>query len=260
MRSIRAMHWKNIHPDIIAAQKAVLKKIGYDIIQDEADLTLHGDWLTTTLENAPEDEVFLFLDIDSFPTRADIVEQAFAAAEAGRLFGVAQNAVHLPNHDFIYAAPSFLAVSRRTWVALGKPDMVENNLYDTGMALSVRAVEQNVPIDFIYPSFVCVPRWLLVDQGCYGIGTFYERGAVFHLFESRRERGYREAFLAVAQSVTEGRPIDYPRLHAQLNHWTVKFARWKARQGQLRKRFVQKHILRKSMAKQRAVPPVTASS
>jgi hypothetical protein len=163
MRSIRAMHWKNIHPDIVAAQKAALKALGYEIQQDCADLVLHGDWLTSTLESAAEDEVILFLDIDALPTRAEIVERAFRSAEVGNVFGVAQNAIHLANHEFFYAGPSFMCVARRTWVALGKPNLVENDVNDNGMALSVRAAEAGVPLDFIYPSFVCVPRWLLPE-------------------------------------------------------------------------------------------------
>jgi hypothetical protein len=52
--------------------------------------------------------------------------------------------------------------------------------------------------------------------------------------------------------------MDYLGVHAQLNSFELKFARWQARQAQLRQRFVRKHILRQKIVKQRG--PAAAAS
>lgn len=245
------MHWKNINPEVVAMQRRVMIKLGYEIDQQLADRKAHADWLQEQLEGAPEDAILLFLDIDAFPTNRDVVERAFAAAEAGRIFGVAQTANHVPKRNVIYAAPSFLAVSKRTWLQLGKPSMRANAELDAGMGLSLAAFEQRVPVDILGVSFVCVPRWPLADKGAVGIGTFYDQGSVFHLFQSRTERGYREALAHVAQSVIDSKPIDYLGLFERLNSNDIKFLRWRTRQGQLWSRFVRKYILGKPVSKAR---------
>lgn len=251
MRSIRTMHWNNISPELINMQKRVLTKLGYEIEQHLADRVPHYQWLQAQMESAAPDDVFLFLDIDAFPTTRAIVERAFEAAEAGRIFGVAQTANHVPNKNFIYAAPAFLAVSRRTWDQLGQPSMYASPELDAAMGLSVAAAEKSVPIDILYPSFVCVPRWPLGGKGALGIGSFFEEGQVFHLYESRHELGYREAFMHVAQSVLDDTHVDYLMLFQRLNSPEIAAARKAARRKQLLERFWKKHILRQPVPKAR---------
>lgn len=221
MRSIRSMYWKNINPLIVQQQKRVLESLGYEIIQDEADGVSHGIWLTQTLEDAGEDDVILFLDIDAFPLNKDVVERAFAAAEAGKVIGVAQTANHLPTKDVIYAAPAFLAVSRAIWAKLGKPSMMKGRDFDAGGALSDAAWKANVPVELIYPSFVGIPLWRLSDQGVTGIATIYESD-VFHLFKSRRDQLYKISLDYLADCVVEQKPIDYLWLHRHLNSDAIK--------------------------------------
>ncbi|MET0181778.1 MAG: hypothetical protein ABW199_02715, partial [Caulobacterales bacterium] len=237
--------------DIVEKQRQVLAKFGYDIAQDLADRVPHGRWLTEKLEKAADDEVILFLDIDAFPTNRDIIERAFAAAEAGGVFGVAQTANHVPRKDFVYAAPSFLAVSKKTWVQLGKPNLIDNSEVDAGMEISVRALEQGIPVDILYPNFIAVPMWPLANKGAVGIATFYDEGSVFHLYQARVDRGYREALINVAQCVLDEKPFDYIGLFQRLNSFEMKWIRQRERFGKKWDRFVTKTILRQPWPKPR---------
>lgn len=237
MRHIRSMYWSNIHPSIVAQQRRVLRALGYEITQDEATGVHHGLWLNRSVEAIGEDDAILFLDIDCFPLRRDIVERAFAAAEHGVIFGVAQTANHLPNRDFMFAGPTYLCLTKHTWTKLGRPPLTTDETHDVAMRLSEVAVAQGTPLDLLMPSFVCVPKWPLADKGCLGVATFYDGGAVFHLFESRAERGYRWAIDYVADCVVEQRPIDYKLLHTHLNSLRMRCRRWSAKRVERMKRW-----------------------
>lgn len=215
MRHVRAMYWNNIAPRMVEGQAAALAALGCAFRQDEASGTPHHVWIEATLAALAADDVVLFLDIDCIPLDRAVVARAFAAAEAGRIVGLAQAANHL-DAGFIYAAPSFLALARATWDALGRPSFAADSRFDVGARLTASAEAAGVAVDLLWPSFTLVPRWPLATRGCYGIGTFYE-GSVFHLFQSRHETAYAEAFDTVARAVAEGRPIDYLALHARTN-------------------------------------------
>ncbi|MBM3487595.1 MAG: hypothetical protein FJX67_13345 [Alphaproteobacteria bacterium] len=214
-RHIRAMYWSNIAPRMLDGQAAALAALGYTLRQDEATGTAHDAWIETTLAALGPDDTILLLDIDCIPLNRAVVERAFAAAEAGALFGVAQAANHL-DAGFIYDAPAFLALARRTWEMLGWPSFAADARFNVGARLSAAAQAAGVAVELLWPSFTLVPRWPLAERGCYGIGTFYD-GSVFHLFQSRHETAYAEAFDTVARAVAEDRPIDYLALHARAN-------------------------------------------
>lgn len=234
MRHIRSMYWNNIHPDIIAQQKRVLNALGHDLAQEEATGVAHGVWLTRTMESLGADDAILFLDIDCLPLNAAIVERAFARAEAGAIFGVAQTASHLPNRHFVYAGPTFLALTKKTWDALGRPSLAVDPGHDAAMLLSEAAVANGVPLEIVQPNYVAIPRWPLGDYGCLGIATVYG-GEIFHLFESRQERGFRWAIDYVAECVIAKKPIDYVAMHERLNSFAMRAQRWGTK---MRERFM----------------------
>ncbi|MGE0743862.1 MAG: hypothetical protein AB7K86_01390 [Rhodospirillales bacterium] len=215
MRHIRTMFWDNVDARMVAAQAAAVAALGGALRQDRATGTPHAAWLDRTLADLGPDDTVLLLDIDCLPLDRAVIERAFAVAEAGGVFGVAQVANHL-DASLIYAAPSFLAVARRTWDALGRPPFAADAQYDVGARLTAAARAAGVAVELLYPTFTLVPRWHLGGRGCYGIGTFYE-GSVFHLFQSRHAAAYAEAFDTVARCVADGRPIDYLALHARAN-------------------------------------------
>ncbi len=219
LRRIVSMHWNNIDPAVVAGQRRVFEKLGYDVAQIDATGTAHGAWIDSVLAAAQPGDVLLLVDIDAFPLNRAIVEQAFAAAEAGRIFGVAQTANHLPDRDFIYAGPAFLCLSRRSWEAIGRPSATVDALNDVGMRIGREAVAHGVTMDLLYPNFVAIPRWRLGGKGVTGYGTFYGEGGVFHLFEARRTNraGLRQIFDYVVEQVVAGEEIDYVALHDEVH-------------------------------------------
>jgi hypothetical protein len=213
------MHWNNIDPAVVDGQRRVFAALGHPIAQTDATGTAHGSWIDSVLAAAKPDDVLLFVDIDALALTGAVIERAFAAAEAGRLFGVAQTANHVPERDFIFAAPAFLCVSRRSWDALGRPSATVDAEHDVGMRLSETAVARGMALELLYPNYVAVPRWRLGGKGCTGYGTFYGESSVFHLFEARRTRraGLRQIFDYVVERTVAGKEIDYVALYRHMH-------------------------------------------
>jgi hypothetical protein len=213
------MHWNNIDPAMVEGQRRAFAALGQSIAQIDATGTAHGVWIDSVLAAAQPDDVILFVDIDALALTAGVVERAFAAAEAGRLFGVAQTANHVPECDFIFAAPAFLCLSRRCWDALGRPSATVDAEHDVGMRLSKAAAAHGVALELLYPNYVAVPRWRLSNKGCTGFGTFYGESSVFHLFEARRTRraGLRQIFDYVVDRTVAGREVDYVALYRHMH-------------------------------------------
>lgn len=209
------MYWDNIDAAVIDGQRRVFAKLGYPIKQVDATGVGHGAWIDDTLAAAEPEDVILFVDIDAFPLTPTAIERAFSAAEADRVFGVAQSASHLPERDFIYAGPAFLCLSRRCWEAMGRPSAVPDADNDVAMRIGKTAISHGVSLELLYPNYVVIPRWRLGGNGVAGYGTFYGDGSVFHLFEARRTRraGLRQIFDQVVACVIAGEEIDYVALY-----------------------------------------------
>jgi len=227
---IVALYWDNIDPRIVEAQRAVFAHFGYAIDQRERTRVNHGDFLDAFMAELAEDDVALLTDIDCFPLNREIVERAFAAARDGRIFGCAQSTNHV-DPDRLFVAPMFMALSRRTWEALGRPSFKPDAQNDVAQKLNDIAAARGVEIEMLLPWACIVPKWRLGDVGLYGVGTFY-RGGVFHLFESRWTP-FAFILFDVAQAVLTDRAIDYAALMMRaLNtrgdqKWARRFARWR---------------------------------
>jgi hypothetical protein len=230
LNRIVSLYWDNIDPRVVETQRAVFAHFGFTIEQREQTGVGHGDFLDAFMRELNDEDIALFVDIDCFPLNRAIVEQAIAAARAGRLFGCAQSTNHI-DPDRIFAAPMFLSLAKRTWNALGRPSFRPDPENDVAQALNAVAADQGVPVDLIYPWGSIVPRWRLGDVALYGIGTFY-RGGVFHLFESRRTP-FSYILFDVADCVLHDRPIDYGALLQKAMNtrgsqkWARRFARWR---------------------------------
>ena len=227
---IAALYWDNVDTRVVAAQKRVLAHFGLNIDQRERTKLDHGVFLDSYMLELDEDDVALFLDIDCFPLNREIVDKAFDAARAGRIFGCAQSANHIDPDD-IYAAPMFLAISKRTWEALGRPSFRSDAETDIAQRLNKIALANGVAVDLLYPWGSIVPKWRLGDVALYGIGTFY-RGGVFHLFEGRATP-YAYILFDVAEAVCADRPIDYSDLMLRAlslrgdQRWARRLTRWR---------------------------------
>jgi hypothetical protein len=209
------MHWRNVSADIVACQRDAFAALGYKIEQIEADRVPHGQWMNENLAGLGPDDSILFVDIDALALKADVIEEAFVAAEAGRIYGAAQSANHR-DPDFIYAAPSFLCLSRRSWDAAGQPSMLPDETYDAGGRLSAAAKAKGIAVDLLWPSYCLMPKWPLSTKGCFGMGTFYD-GRVFHLFESRSDTGWKFVLEQISQDVVSGKPPNYLALYARVH-------------------------------------------
>lgn len=217
MRLITSLYWNNVSADIVDGQRRVFEALGLSVTQYQAHRLRHGLFMDQILERAAPDDTILFVDIDAFPLTREVVERAFAFAEAGGVFAVAHAANHLPGAETPYAGPMFLCVSRATWEKVGRVSMLESATTDVGQSFTFALKAHGVPIELLWPNFVCIPRWPLGPRSAVGIGTFYGDSQVFHLFESRYEQGLNAAFVHVADRVSRGLPIDFVALHARMN-------------------------------------------
>ncbi|MFZ2106734.1 MAG: hypothetical protein WAV18_15410 [Roseiarcus sp.] len=242
MDRIVSLYWDNIDPRVVEAQREVFAHFGLSIDQREQTGLGHGDFLDAFMAEIAEDDVALLMDIDCFPLNREIVDRAFAAARAGRIFGCAQSTSHVDS-DRLFVAPMFMAISRRTWEGLGRPSFRPDASHDVAQRLNEVATAAGVGIEMLYPWGCIVPKWRLGEIALYGIGTFY-RGGVFHLFESRKTpSGY--ILYDVAEAVLNDRPVDYVDLMKKAmplrgnERWARRFTRWRKAiwWRRLRKRF-----------------------
>lgn len=230
MDHIVSMYWDNVDHRVVSAQRRVLEHFDLQIDQCERTGVQPGDFLDEFMAGLGENDVALLMDIDCFPLNREIVDQAFAAAREGRLFGCAQSSNHI-DPDRLFAAPMFLAISRRTWDRLGRPSFRQDERNDVAQRLNDVALEAGVPVDLLYPWACIVPKWRLGDVALYGIGTFY-RGGVFHLFESRRTP-YTFILHEVADAVLNDREIDHLALIRKalplysIERWARRWTRWR---------------------------------
>ena len=242
MDRIVSLYWDNIDPRVVKAQREVFAHFGFAIDQRERTGLDHGDFLDAFMAEIAEEDVALLMDIDCFPLNREIVDRAFAAARAGRIFGCAQTTSHVDS-DRLFVAPMFMAISRRTWEGLGRPSFRPDASHDVAQRLNEVATAAGVGIEMLYPWGCIVPKWRLGEIALYGIGTFY-RGGVFHLFESRKTP-FSYILYDVAQSVLNDRPVDYVGLMENAlsrrgnQRWARRFTRWRKAiwWRRLRKRF-----------------------
>lgn len=219
---ITTMFWDNVDPAIRAVQRDVFQHLGFRIDQEDATGQSHGDWMDRRLEQLDDEDAVLFVDIDCFPLNAAVVARAFAAAREGRILGCAQTANHKANNQLIYAAPCFLSFSVATWKRLNRTSLKSSDEVDAAMGLTLAAREHDVPVELIFPTFVCRPKWPLAAVGAFGFGTFYA-GDIFHLYQSRHNKQYEFSFKYVADCVLQDRPIDYIDLFKRMNSTSKLF-------------------------------------
>jgi hypothetical protein len=242
MDRIVSLYWDNIDPRLIRAQRDVFAHFGFDIDQRERTGLNHGDFLDGYMTEIGEDDVALLMDIDCFPLNREIVDRAFAAARAGRIFGCAQSTSHV-DPDRLFVAPTFMAISRRTWDGLGRPSFRPDATNDVAQRLNELATAAGIDTEMLYPWGCIVPKWRLGEIALYGIGTFY-LGGVFHLFESRKTP-FSFILYDVAEAVLNDRPVDYLDLMEKAlpqrgnQRWARRLTRWRKAiwWRRLRKRF-----------------------
>lgn len=156
-----------------------------------ANAITHGDWMTETCRQNTAD-VAVFFDVDCVPCNATALADAVQyCLEFDSFIGIAQVSNHIAPRSHIYAAPSFLALSRSCYESLGRPALTANPRADVGEELSYAAEEKNLTYRCLYPTaFDAISPeglWRMGNYGFYGIGTLFEE-QIYHLYQSRMNK------------------------------------------------------------------------
>lgn len=146
----------------------------------------HGEFMTSILNEAEEDEICCFLDIDCLPFNISLIESAYEWVKNNESFiGNAQNISHTSMRNHVYAAASFLIIHKNAWNLLGSPSLSwfeqNNTQVDTAQILTLRADQIGFPYRLMYPlGFDGDEEFNLSGYGKYGTGTIYP--ATYHYF------------------------------------------------------------------------------
>lgn len=180
---------KKIKPLVVDLQRRVFERYGFTINQIMVDnWTTHGDAVDNYLKNLNDpDEIIVLFDIDAIPLNKKIIPLAVDWAKNNiGLFGNAQVAPKLksPNNKFIYAAPSFLVFSVKTYNILGRPSFNTTQRSDCGGELSHIAKEKGLPVNLLLPNHAEIANFDLDGVHSFGYGTTYSNNT-YHAFESR---------------------------------------------------------------------------
>ncbi|MFJ5409257.1 hypothetical protein [Pectobacterium punjabense] len=195
---IVSLYWDNIDIRLVDSQRKVFEKFGFHIEQQNIHNMDHGVWMTDILDNTPENDVVIIVDIDCIPLNENAVKKAIVSARNGHIYGCAQSANHI-DYNYIYAAPMFLALTGKTWRDVGRPTLLANTEFDVGGKLTLVAKNAGYSVDLVYPTDYAVPKWLLGDTHVYGLFTIYNNDYL-HIFESRNKY-LIECFIDIANEI-----------------------------------------------------------
>jgi hypothetical protein len=182
---------KNLPLKLLEDHKKVCNHIGievqyhiHDAIENYDEVyTAHGKFMTSVME---QEEVACFLDIDCLPHNKKLLDKAYSWVIENQSFvGNTQNISHTSMRNHIYAAPSFLIVSKDAWNTLGNPDFswfMQNGVQiDTAQLLTLRADQIGMNYQLMYPIGYDGPEgYKLSGYGMYGTGTLFP--ATYHWF------------------------------------------------------------------------------
>lgn len=157
-------------------------------------------------------DVILILDIDCIPLSDVSIDYYLEEAAAGKIIGNVQRSNHIENDQHLFAAPSAIAISKETFLKIGKPSAQETMRSDVAEEYTWMAEAANIPVELILPlSFDKAPHkygwekdqnphWALKDgMPVYGIGTTFGNrndGALFYHNFQIAHPGNQEMFWA----------------------------------------------------------------
>ncbi|GKW04575.1 hypothetical protein EO763_21545 [Pectobacterium odoriferum] len=204
---IFTLYWNNVDLQLVNAQREVFEKFGFKIEQHNYHGMDHGIWMEGIFNAAADEDVIIIVDIDCIPLNSNAVKKAIISARNGKVFGCAQSANHIDYH-YIYAGPMFLSLTGKTWRDAGKPSLQADDEFDVGGRLTDAAQQAGHLPEFVYPSDVAVPKWLIGEKYICGLFTIYEH-SYLHLFESRN-KDLIDCFIEMSNDIisSEGE-IDY---------------------------------------------------
>jgi len=215
---IYSLYWPNMSPMVVKYHKACWQKLGFDVQYTEREIA-HPNWLDDVAkEQLSQHDAIAFVDIDCLAyTRAAVETAVDYGLTAGSFIGLAQSTNHAHPMPPVYAAPSFLVISRQAYEALGRPTLRGDRFrFDAAQNLSAIADAIGFGYRAMYPvGYHVIPAggpWRLGNYGHYGIGTEFPAG-FYHLFQSRDGRDL-EMFKAKAEDILAGdqQPTEFPYL------------------------------------------------
>jgi len=181
---IFSLYWDNIDPRVPAYQKKVFDHFQIPIFQHKIDGLDHGEWMDWVLNRNEQIDTIVFFDIDCIPLDNAKMMQHITKAIGGTLIGNEQASNHL-DASRLFAAPSFLCVSRRIWRMVNKPSCRATYDGDVAQMLQGSWNYRGLPVEMLPVTDFEVAKWDLPDRPqSYGIGTTYDN-TTYHLFECR---------------------------------------------------------------------------
>lgn len=213
---IVSYYMDNINPKTVSLQSKVVQKFNksnYTHYQIKANLRpgafmdyfwcLNGVKMATfgetKIDQQVDHDIVLFLDIDAIPLNETAIDHYIDVASQGKIVGNIQRSNHIENNQHVFAAPSAVALSRSTYLAIGSPSALENFRSDVAEEYTWAAEEKNVPVVMYLPlKYDRKPTecesWALKDgMPVYGQGTtfgidrdgtyiemFYHNFQIFH--------------------------------------------------------------------------------
>ncbi|WP_323640405.1 hypothetical protein [Pectobacterium polonicum] len=204
---IFTLYWNNVDLQLVNAQRKVFEKFGFKIEQHNRHGMDHGTWMREILNAAEDEDVIIIVDIDCIPLNSNAIKKAIISARNGKVFGCAQSANHIDYH-YVYVGPMFIALTGETWRNAGAPSLQADDKFDVGGRLTDAAIQAGHQPEFVYPSDVAVPKWLIGENHICGLFTIYEH-SYLHLFESRN-KDLIDCFIQISNDIisSEGE-IDY---------------------------------------------------
>ena len=170
------------------------------------------------IEKKLDFDVVLFLDIDCVPVSAHAIESYLTLAAEGSLVGNAQRSGHIQNDNHVFAAPSALALSTKSFIKMGKPSALETPRGDVAEEYTYAAENVNLKVDLYLPTKYDRevyrydwekdrrPYWTL-EHGLpnYALGTTYGDNSdlFWHNFQIRVE-GQQEHFWKKCEELLNG--------------------------------------------------------
>ena len=98
-----SLHWQNVDPRVVDAQKKVFDRFELPINYTKANYP-HGAWMDQICRGLDSD-VFIFFDADCVPLDREIVDESVAyAIENNTFVGLAQASNHIPPFTHVFAA------------------------------------------------------------------------------------------------------------------------------------------------------------
>ena len=224
----------NINQRTVKLQKLVVDKFNktklpHIVMQGEIPHGIFMDYIWA-VNGAPNEklnvkqefvfDVVLFLDIDCLPVSETAIDYYVNKASKGILIGNAQRSGHIDNGNHLFAAPSAVALSKESYIKIGKPSAIETSRGDVAEEYTWKAEEVGVKVDMSLPTKYDRdvyrydweqdrrPYWTL-ENGLpnYGLGTTYgnqEIGDMFwHNFQIRVP-GQQEQFWKKCEDLLNG--------------------------------------------------------